>query len=284
MAKSRDPQTVVAESRRGLTSEVLQFPYDDTIDNNFTIISFTEYTRINPFQKPDFHHPLCNIILPLPYNGLQDVNALKFGDQTLGALGGLGATLAGRGGNAGQAAAGATVAAGLATAESAVAVGDALLDKYTGMKSGVDAGVVGLAAGAVVNPNLAVAFEGVEIRDHTFSWRMIAKNQYESQLIYQIIQRFKSFALPSKTFGSAYALNYPKIVNILFQPALVTMSDLGLFITDISVSYDGDGHPAFYKDTGAPVVVDLQVRFKERAILTSEDYKEYPSQNSFLGS
>ena len=56
---------------------------------------------------------------------------------------------------------------------------------------------------------------------------------------------------------------------------------LGLFVTDIAVSYDGDGHPAFYKDSGAPVIVDLQVRFKERAILTSEDYSTYPSQNNF---
>ena len=47
---------------------------------------------------------------------------------------------------------------------------------------------------------------------------------------------------------------------------------MGCFIDSITVSYDGDGVPAFFRGDNRPVIVDLTIKFRERAVLTASDY------------
>jgi hypothetical protein len=65
-------------------------------------------------------------------------------------------------------------------------------------------------------------------------------------------------------------------IRTFYPTNLIKISDLGCFITAINVKYDGDGHPVFFKGE-KPVIVDLSISFRERAILTSDDYWDYHS-------
>ena len=273
----------------------LRFPADYALGSNYTIITFFRYTRINPLNIPTeiFQQ---SIALPLPYSGFTDNNQLKFTQESLGAIGGLAGgaaqvasapTLGGKlsgiagavlgfGGSIAQQ--GLTSAAGRA--------GDAI-DKGKGfnigkvhiaMPTGASLGNVeafaGQAAGLAVNPNLSLTFNGVNLRNHTFSWRLIAKNADESARIEQILLALRTAALPKKLFAANGNLEYPHIAKIQFNPDIIMFSKLGCFLEDIRVNYDGDGHPSFFQGTGKPVIVDITLSFTERAILTSDDYTE----------
>lgn len=284
-----DPKNTVASKRAEVNAGALRYPLDNSSDSNYTIISFYEYTRGNPLSTPK-EEKSQHIVLPLPASGLNDDNNIKFSQVELGAL--VGGTLAATGGGG---AGGIGAALGLVTAQSIAKSAPTVLGDLTGnfienklpksfggVAQGIkDAGrnigekasiAAGMALGVALNPNMSLSFDGVELRDHQFSWRLVAKNQSESIAIRDIISKLKRMALPKKTAGGSFALSYPYICDIKFNPDIIKISRLKCFLTDIRVSYDGDGHPAFFKDTNAPVIVDLTLRFKERFILTSDDY------------
>lgn len=284
-----DPSSVISKKRKDINSSSLRFPYDNTIDSNYTIISFYEYTRVNPLDTPK-NELNTHIILPLPSQGLSDSNSMKYSEAELGtAIGGSLATLGGNGGGFGGFLGGAAAAIGTSVMKSAIGAASELLTEGVNKavstinpntnakpvninldKSGKLAGMV---SGVALNPNMSLAFDGVNLRTHRFSWRLVAKTPDESIAIKNIVNKLKQLALPKKTAGSAFALSYPYICDIDFNPDVIKISSLKCFLTDILVNYDGDGHPSFYKDTNAPVIVDLQLEFKERYILTSEDYE-----------
>jgi hypothetical protein len=131
--------------------------------------------------------------------------------------------------------------------------------------------------GVATNPNMSLTFNGVDLRNHNFTWRLIAKSIQESLEIENIINTLKLNALPRKIVGAGFTLSYPAIAMLSFFPTnLIKISDLGCFITSINVKYDGDGYPVFFKGE-KPVIVDLSISFRERAILTSDDYYDYAS-------
>ena len=41
-------------------------------------------------------------------------------------------------------------------------------------------------------------------------------------------------------------------------------------MTNMSVDYNGSGYPVFFKNTGAPVQINMSLSFKELEVLTRE--------------
>ncbi len=278
MTKSNNPSVVVAASRNSASQVPIHFPHNlESITNNRFTIRFKEYTRGNPLDAPK-NSPVFSITLPLPQSGLEDSLSIDYDETALGAavggaLGTFGA--AGKGTTWAQKAA-AFGEGALQTAMTTAAgrfgdlVGSVLSSPGLGDKA--KAGL-SQAIGNALNPNLSLTFNGVHLREHSFSWRFIAKSEEESRTLQKIEKMLKRAALPRKVEGAAVALAYPHIAFLEFVPKdLIKVSELGCFLTDISFKYDGEGHPAFYKVTNQPVVVDVALRFHERAIHTAEDY------------
>ena len=260
-----NPEKTIDDERKQTRSAFLAFPRDGSIDNQQTMISLYKYERFSPRSFPQNVNPR-NIFLPLPMSGIEDNIALQYEDTPLGsAIGGL----AGPEKNIASKLGGAAVGLGTYAATSAAGiVGDAILP---GLGDKAKAGV-GQTAGQALNPNMSLTFNGVDLRTHNFTWRLIAKSVEESLAIENIINTLKLNALPKKTVGTSFTLSYPSIAQLSFFPTnLIKISELGCFITSINVKYDGDGYPVFFK-MEKPVIVDLSISFRERAILTSDDY------------
>lgn len=278
MANKNHPETAVSEKRSKYNSATLKYPEDHTTASNWTTITFYEINRGNPMDKPKLQLPE-SIVLPIPFSGFEDNNSLKYDQAELGAIGGalgtgsLTSGLAAGGAVLGKFAlktligAGADLASEKAGSVGAKGVGDAIQSGAKQAQAGID-----LATGIAQNPNISLLFKGVNLRKHQFGWRMIAKSATESNTIDKIIKTIRRNSLPTQG-DQKLALFYPKVAFIEFNPSIIKFSDMGCFITDIQVKYDGAGHPSFYKDTGAPVVIDLSITLEERFILTSEDYK-----------
>lgn len=217
------------------------------------------------------------IYLPMPTGGLNDRFNIMYDQQAMGAIGGVGASVAqiirGDAGSIVGNVLGGIAAFGKNLAQSgAEAVGDLV-------GQGAQAGAaVDLASGFINNPNYAILFKGVKPREFSFSWTLVPKNIDESNTLSEIIVALKKAALPSRnTAGRTenFTLNYPYIAYLKLvgpeKDKMLTFSESGAFIQNIDVKYDGAGHAAFFRKTKDPARIDLTISFLERSIVTSED-------------
>lgn len=143
-----------------------------------------------------------------------------------------------------------------------------------GSSGGVVAGV-SVSTGLALNPHLAVVFQGVGFRTHSFSYKFIARNQAESDAIKDIINSFKYAMLPSYAAGTL-AFQYPDEFQIEFADAISPyLYNIGTCVLEsVNVNYNGEGIPLFYENVGAPVSIELSLQFKETAIHTKDRLRE----------
>lgn len=281
MADQNNPNVSVPASKK--PTRILSFPADNSIHDYSMTIHLQTYSRGNPREPPILLQG-DNITLPLPMSGIEDNTNLQYDEVPLGLVGGILGTLSSTDSSASKFKAGALAGARFYAKSTAGALGDlagSVLGK-AGLNSMAEAAAdVGNAAGAAIdqagglasNPNLSLSFQGVKLREHNFSWRFIAKSDAESATLTDIVQTLKRNALPRKIYGASLTLAYPSIAFLQFKPAgLIPISKFGCFLENINIRYDGEGHPAFFRKTNSPVIIDISMTFKERAILTSEDY------------
>lgn len=271
--------------------------YPDDLDNEhymiFRIMTRVRKNRLDTGERNTFK----NIVLPVPSN-LQVGQGASYSDSELGAFGAMAAgrvsagdiKQAGRalsdviGGaienatnafKTGDTDAGAQ-AAGIAGPALATAAATKLAGPIGGLlalggtSGGVAAGI-SVDTGLALNPHLAVVFQGVGFRSHSFTYKFIARNKQESDTIKDIINNFKYAMLPSYEAGSL-AFQYPDEFEIDFADAISPyLYDIGTCVLEnVSVNYNGEGIPLFFEATGAPVSIELTLQFKETEIFTKK--------------
>ncbi len=141
---------------------------------------------------------------------------------------------------------------------------------FAGVSRNLDIGF-----GNVVNPKAALAFEGVEMKTHTFNWSFAPRSESESLSLKNIGDKIKKNILPS--YGNVggvnrLLLNYPSTVDIFFFG--VDQSYFMFFKTCMVTTFTIDFSPqglAFVKG-GKPAMVNMQMNLIESDIHTSEDY------------
>jgi hypothetical protein len=142
---------------------------------------------------------------------------------------------------------------------------------------------INLAAGQVLNPKETLAFEGVQLRSHQFSWDLFPSSAQDSDQINNIINLMKRSVLPRTqdfalgnvaNFERAF-LKYPHVCQIYligvdsgswmkFKPAMVQ---------NMTVDYAGGGTLGIMKG-GKPAGVSISISLQELAIETANDYGE----------
>ncbi len=266
------PSTMKAAVKRAMSSGE-RFPPDVDQQPNYFAITMRPYssgpatsTIFSGVAGPGGRH----FFLPMPFSGLKDSFDIHYKNQEMGAVGGVGNSIADAWNNPSSIAG--NVLSGLG------AIGRTLGEEAMGAALG-DAGVPGaqLLIGAINNPNLAAVFKGVSLRKHSFTWKMIATSEKESAKIDSIVTQLKQSALPTRTSGGNFGLNFPDIAYLQVvgpkENGMITFSEKGAFIESINVDYMGQSHPAFFTGTNSPVEVTLSISFLERSIVTQEDIR-----------
>jgi len=276
----------------------LQFP--STLDNDhYMIFSVIETNRKNREVAP-IKRVTRNIILPIPSN-LNVSYGADYENAELGVFGGAAAgqvDFAGAGGDIGNlisskikgAIAGTgsgreeLLSAGAAAATTAAAgsVGGGLGALLAGgaTAGGVAAGV-GKNEGLAINPHMAVMFKGVGFREHEFAYKFIARNMQESEQIKKIINTFKYHMHPD-FFAGNLAFSYPDefVINFADNISSNLYSIGDCVLKNLNISYNSQGVPLFFEDTGAPVSVEITLQFQEMKIITKSDM-DNPNQTGF---
>ena len=133
------------------------------------------------------------------------------------------------------------------------------------------------ALGSTVNPKASLAFEGVELKQHSFTWMLIPKNETDSEIIRAIIQTLKRNSLPTyQTFAGTTFKAYLKYPSIVDMYLLGVNSDYfvkfkSAMIRSVNVEYGSQGIVSIVKG-GKPGNVSLSIDLIELDIHTAEDY------------
>jgi len=139
------------------------------------------------------------------------------------------------------------------------------------------AAIGGASQGLSINPHSELLFQGVKFREFEFSYKLIATRKEESDKIKEIVNLLRFHMYPELD-GKSFLFKYPSDFDITFYnktgksvsknkylPFVMTC-----VLTDISVNYSGNNNFVTFKDTAAPVEVDITLKFKETQILTKE--------------
>lgn len=264
-SRTNNPSIIIEDKHTPGGSYV--FPNDIyTVVNNRVAMTIHEYKRGAPLRPGQLGQQKWTIVLPLP-NGLVENSSLNYDSVAMGAL--FGGVLSAK--DVGDAAASGAATGVAKVVRSLVESGIKEIGSDSLAKKVSTAGQ--MAFNYAENPNLSLAFQGVNLREHNFQWTLMARSPEESRKIQEIISILRRAVLPRTYKGENFMFAYPYVFKLGFYPNdLIKFNDMGCFVTNMNVSYDTDGVPAFYKDTNQPVSVNLSMTFKERSVLTAEDY------------
>ena len=283
----------VMNSSRNVNNVVGRYVYPDGQSAHNIVLIFREY-NYNPTagvigQRVN-RNTTSSVVLPIPSN-LQDTYSVNINPYELGGMGALAADALNGQSRAmlgdlqsyasslsadAQAAGpnGESVGKFLSTIKSAGAfAGRNALDS---LGIGGIAGAVDVATGTAVNPHMALRFEGVNLKSHTFNWSMSPRNENEAATLRNLITYIRSRMLPEyesdgNTALSRGLLKYPNLVDIYFtgidqsyfyyfKPAMIQN-----FTTDYTpngITLNKGGRPSF---------INLSMQLMEASIHTRND-------------
>jgi len=152
-------------------------------------------------------------------------------------------------------------------------------DKIEGLLPGLSL-ALDVASGTAVNPHVTLNFDGVNLKQFTFTWRLAPKNTIDVGAIQAISTHIKKEILPAyqsvingdSTFSRGL-LKYPKLAIIsmygIQQSHYVAFFKPGM-VQDFSIDYTPNGHATLAG--GYPAFINMSLTFKEAQIHTTEDY------------
>lgn len=160
----------------------------------------------------------------------------------------------------------------------------------------------------IANPYLTNVFKSTGFRQFSFSYSLRAKSSNESETITRIVKLFKKAMMPEDILVSRNNASYkdghtqvtgiqklPDIFDIKFFPTTGNYRNGGAgndliqirnaVLTDMKTDYSSDTQaPTFFKDTNAPMGVNLTLTFKETTIYTRERCNDDYSRLIFGGN
>lgn len=243
-----------------------------------TTFVFFEYKRPEALQNKKVV-PTLSVTFPMPGN-LMEEYGVQYKTPALGAVVGTISDLAQKNIQSGMTPeqAGEALRKAVVSKDTAAVALGAAATKYMegvpiiGSSSEAVGAAISRAIGAVPNPHLAVIFEQVGLRTHTFTYRFSPNSKSESEELKKIIRKIKKRILPSKTNEAIFV--FPNLVRVKFNGlAENTILIKDCVVEDFKVNYTPQGSPAFFS-TGDPAEVEVTLQLREIEVHTAEDIKE----------
>jgi hypothetical protein len=135
--------------------------------------------------------------------------------------------------------------------------------------------------GAVVNPYMVAAYKGpTQLREHSFSFKMMPDSASEGNAVNSIVKAFKKAMLPghkggdSQTAASMY-FQYPDEFEIKYMvqgsEATNSMFKIGRSVlTNCELNYATQDVPLFFADSQHPVTTEMKLTFMEIEVMSRD--------------
>lgn len=147
------------------------------------------------------------------------------------------------------------------------------MDQF-GISTPIDIGL-----GSTINPKVALSFDGVNMKNHSFTWQLAPRSQQESETLKEIINLIKYNILPGyqdvafgSTVGQRALLNYPSMVDIWFLGIQENyyFKFKTCMVSDFEVNYTPQGLSVLRG--GKPSTVNMNISLSETDIWTKDDF------------
>lgn len=150
-------------------------------------------------------------------------------------------------------------------------------------------GFLSRTAGAAINNNLELLFQGPTLRSFNFQFRLTPRSQKESIAIRKIIKTFKINMVPEASQSNLF-LNAPRVFDIQYMTTVGGGTRLHPFMNkfkrcalrDFSVNYSPDGQYMTYKD-GGMTAYELSMTFAELDPVLANDYEGVDDETEGMG-
>lgn len=261
-------EEVIASRRANSTYSEYRFP--DDLGPHAIVFNFSDYS-FDRSANTVSTVTTSSICLPIPSN-LVDTFSLRVAGTELGVMGDLTRNIAGIAKDASSVREGWNQV--LDSGElNASTVGRAIRSAIASTDSSIVKGIE-VALGTIINPHIALTFDGIDLKTHSFQWQLAPQSSSESVRLAKIIRTIKASILPSyKKDASRTFLQYPKVVDVFFlgsEPGHLYFFKRCM-VSSFETNYAAANTPAFLPN-GRPAFVNLTMALTEMEIHTAEDY------------
>jgi len=283
-----------AKSYKGRKQYPKDLRYPEKMNENQDCIQFKiiEYTpsKLGLTESEDIklrttfgtRNALSTITLPMPSGGITDRNSVSWQDSELNSAQ---AGLADVAMNAILGGAGAGADSARKNLEAATAGNKDLLAAIIAAKASEQAvgtnNLLSRAFGVQINENLELLFDGPQLRDFSFSFKMTPRSRVEAEIVRSIIRTFKQ-AMSVKRSESTLLLKSPHTFRIKYLTSNKEHPYLNRFkecaLTNCSVNYTPDGQYMSYDDSDpggrSMTAYELSLSFNELEPIFDDDYDD----------
>lgn len=172
--------------------------------------------------------------------------------------------------------------------EAASSFSTSILDSIDAISAKFMPGNIGdykaLKANKIVNPNTNTTFEGNNIRNFSFTFKLIAKSQPEAVMIRDIHEVFRKYSYAANvTEGSNFYISYPcpwtiRFINSNGEENPYIPGIWSCYLTTIESSFNSTSNMFFNDD--APLEVDIALTFQETRVLNRTDIMNIKSDEA----
>ena len=243
----------------------------------YTMFAFKQYNR-GFALKASNDKATATIILPMPSN-LTESFAVSYETPALGPIvGALTESFTNQDRNAGpqnpgESSLGKTAATTGAAIIAQLAMSVVKSTSEAAGAPGIGAGLK-MVSGVAPNPHLAVIFENVGLREHTFNYKFAPRSAAEMVTLKSIIGSLKKSLLPGLSASQSVLFSFPDVCDISFGPYKDSPYRIKRCVmTSLSVNHAAGGTIAFHKG-GDPVMVEINMTFREMGAFTRADLEK----------
>ena len=139
--------------------------------------------------------------------------------------------------------------------------------------SGVKAAVQ-IQQGKITNNRTEMAFESIDRRSYSFTFKMLPKSSSEAAAIEEIVNTFRFHSMPefAGADGTGRTMIVPSTFNITYRPNIHLHHIGECALESVNVKYGGE-RPQFFVDH-QPVETEMTLQFKELDLVTKEKIAE----------
>lgn len=265
-------------SKTAPSTSKLQFPTAEKLAYGM-VFKFNKISYdLQPGSKAKFSNITSDshIFLPLPVSGIIENLGINYQQQEVGAImqlieaGAQGAQML-MDNVTGNPAPGQNVQSIMNQAETATGAAALALRKLANEVVPGAGAMIDIKTQSVVNPYSLSLFQSVVPRAHQLQFRLIPRNQSDSQVIRKIIQQFQYHSLPSRK--DKFFLTMPDEVEMSFFGTDKLFKFAPCVINNVSVNYAPFGPASFFGADNSPTGIELTISFQEIEALTRESYE-----------
>jgi hypothetical protein len=132
--------------------------------------------------------------------------------------------------------------------------------------------------GIALNPNTTLQFNNINVREFSFSFKLVAESQAEAEQALLIENLFRAAAYPELKTNKGLFLEYPPTFDIKFHYGAGENKFMPVilesYLTGVQVTYNAGTN--MYHADGSPTEIDLTLNFSETQAITRE--KLYANQ------